>query len=137
MANRVKKTGYFKLETPNRPGEGARVLKVLRDAKVNLMAFTGFPRGRKSQMDFVPEDPGAFLKAMRKAGFPVSGKKTVFLIQGGDRVGAIHDVMERLGKAGINATAIDAVTDGKGHFGAILWVKPEDVRKTATVLKAS
>ena len=137
MADRIKKTEYFKLETPNRPGEGARVLKVLRDAKVNLAAFTGFPRGRKAQMDFVPENAAAFKKAMRKAGFRLSGKRTVFLIQGGDRVGAIHDVMGKLGKAGINATAIDAVTDGKGHYGAILWVKPGDVRKTAKVLKAS
>lgn len=137
MANRVKKTGYFKLEVPNRPGEGASVLKALRDAKVNLVAFSGFPRGRKAQMDFVPENTAAFKKAMKKAGFPVSGTKTVFLIQGGDRVGAIHEVMEKLGNAGINVIAIDAVTDGKGHFGAILWVKPGDVRKTAKVLKAS
>lgn len=137
MANRVKKTGYFKLETPNRPGEGARVLKVLRDAKVDLEAFTCFPRGKKGQMDFVPKNAAAFRKAMKKSGFPVSEKKTVFLIQGGDRMGAIHEVMEKLGNAGINATAVDAVTDGKGHFGAMLWVKPGDVRKTAKVLKAS
>ena len=137
MADRITKAEYFKLETPNRPGEGARVLKALRDAKVNLVAFTGFPRGRKAQMDFVPTNAAAFQKAMKKAGFRVSGKKTAFLIQGGDRVGAIHRVMEKLGKAGINATAVDAVTDGKGHYGAILWVKPADVRKAAKVLGIS
>lgn len=134
MADRILRTDYFKLETPNRPGEGARVLKVLRDAKVNLLAFTGFPRGRKTQMDFVPRNAAAFRKAMKRAGFRVSGKKAVFLIQGSDRVGAIHRVMEKLGKADINVTAIDAVSDGKGHYGAILWVKPADVRKTAKVL---
>jgi len=102
MADRIMKTDYFKLETPNRPGEGARVLKVLRDARVNLLAFTGFPKGRKTQMDFVPSNAAAFKKAMRRAGLPVSGKKTVFLIQGSDRVGSIHRIMEKLGKAGIN-----------------------------------
>lgn len=137
MADRIMKADYFKLQTPNRPGEGARVLKVLRDARVNLLAFTGFPKGRKTQMDFVPSNAAAFKKAMRKAGLPVSGKKAVFLIQGSDRVGSIHRVMEKLGNAGINATAVDAVTGGKGRYGAILWVKAEDVRKAAKVLAVS
>lgn len=137
MADRILRAEYYKLETPNRPGEGARVLKVLRDAKVSLLAFTGFPRGRKTQMDFVPGNAAAFRKAMKRAGMPVTGKKTVFIIQGSDRVGAIHDVMAMLGEAGINATAIDAVTDGQGRYGALLWVKAADVRKAAKVLKAS
>ena len=88
-------------------------------------------------MDFIPRNAAAFRKAMKRAGLPVSEKKTVFLIQGGDRVGAIHRVMDALGKAGINATAIDAVTDGKGHYGALLWVKAGDVRKAGKVLGAS
>ena len=137
MADRIRKAEYYKLETPDKPGEGARVLKVLRDAKVSLVAFTAFPRGRKTQMDFVPRNGAAFRKAMKRAGLRVSAKKTVFLIQGSDRVGAIHKVMDMLGKAGINATAIDAVTDGKGHYGALLWVKAADVRKAAKVLGAS
>ena len=137
MADRIRKAEYYKLETSDRPGEGARVLKVLRDAKVSLLAFTGFPRGRKTQMDFVPRNGAAFRKAMKRAGLRVSAKKTVFLIQGDDRVGAIHKVMDMLGKAGINATAIDAVTDGKGHYGALLWVKAAHVRKAAKVLGTS
>lgn len=137
MADRILKAEYYKLETPNKPGEGARILKVLRDAKVDLLAFTGFPRGRKTQMDFVPRNAAAFRKAMKRAGLRMSGKKTVFLIQGSDRVGAVHKVMDTLGKARINATAIDAVTDGKGHFAALLWVKAADVRKAAKELGAS
>ena len=78
MADRIRKAEYYKLETTNRPGEGARVLKVLRDAKVSLLAFTGFPRGRRTQMDFVPRNGAAFRKAMKRAGLWVSGKKTVF-----------------------------------------------------------
>lgn len=88
-------------------------------------------------MDFVPRNAAAFRKAMKRAGLQVSAKKTVFLIQGSDRVGAIHKVMDMLGKAGINVTAIDAVTDGKGHYGALLWVKAAHVRKAAKVLGAS
>jgi hypothetical protein len=113
------------------------VLKALRDGKVDLLAFCGFPRGRKSQMDFVPRNSAAFRKAMRKGGFRVAGKKTVFLIQGKDRVGALCGILDRLGQAGVNATAVNAVTDGAGHFGSILWVKPGDVRKAAKALGVS
>jgi len=137
MADRITKAFYWKLAIPDRPGEGARVLQALKDHKVNLVAFSGFPRGRKTQMDFVPANAAAFQKAMRKAGFRLTGKKTVFVIQGSDRVGAVHGVMEKLGRAGINVTAIDAVTDGKGHYGAMLWVRPADVRKTARALGIS
>ncbi|MGZ8429937.1 MAG: hypothetical protein ACXW4S_10615, partial [Candidatus Deferrimicrobiaceae bacterium] len=59
------------------------------------------------------------------------------LIQGGDRLGAVHGVMEKLGRAAINVTALEAVADGKGHFGAMLWVKPADVRKAAKALGIS
>jgi len=137
MADRITKAFYWKLAIPDRPGEGARVLKALKDHKVNLVAFSGFPRGRKTQMDFVPANAAAFQKAMRKAGFRLGGKRTVFLIQGGDRLGAVHGVMEKLGRAGINVTALEAVADGKGHFGAMLWVKPADVRKAAKALGIS
>jgi hypothetical protein len=137
MADRIRKVDYFKVETSDRPGEGARVLKVLRDARVNLMAFSGFPRGRKTQMDFVPRNAAAFRKAMKRAGFQVSGKKPVFLIRGDDKVGAVSRIMETLGNAGINVTAVDAVSDGKGRYGALLWVKAKDVRKASKALGAS
>lgn len=137
MADRIRKVDYFKLEVPDKPGEGARVLKVLRDARVNLLAFSGFPRGRKTQMDFVPRNAAAFRKAMKRAGFLVSGKKPVFLIRGDDKVGAVYRVMETLGKAGINVTAIDAVSNGQGRYGAILWVKAKDVRKASSALGVS
>lgn len=137
MAERIRKADYFKMESRNVPGEGARVLEILRDAKVNLLAFTGFPRGRKVQMDFVPENSAAFLRAVRRAGYRVSAKKTVFLVQGGDRVGALHGVVEKLAQAAVNVTALDAVSDGKGHFGAMLWVKAADVRRAAKALGVS
>lgn len=44
--------------------------------------------------------------------------------------------MRALAEAGVNVTAVDAVAAGAGRFGAILWVKPEDVKKTAKLLRA-
>lgn len=137
MAETVRKVDYFYIETPNKPGEGARVLGVLRDAGVNLLAFTGFPNGRKAQIDFIPEDTVAFKAAAKQAGLKLSPKKTGFLIQGEDRVGAVADIVGKLAAANANVTAMDAVCAGEGRYGAILWVKAPDVRKAAKALGAS
>ena len=137
MAETVRKVDYFYIETANKPGEGAKVLGALRDAGVNLLAFTGFPSGRKAQIDFIPQDTVAFKAAAKKAGLKLSPKKTGFLIQGEDRVGAIADIVGKLAAASVNVTAMDAVCAGEGRYGAILWVKPPDVRKAAKALGAS
>lgn len=136
MADTIRLVEYFYITAPNKPGEGARVLKTLREAGINLLAFSGFPQGRGAQLDFIPADSAAFKQAARKAKWKVVGPKRGFLVQGDDRVGAVADLLERLGAAKINVTALDAVSAG-GRYGAILWVVPKDVKKAAAVLGAS
>jgi hypothetical protein len=132
----VKTADYFYVEVPERAGEGARVLGTLRDAGVNLLAVSGFPAGRRAQIDLVPENPAAFRAAAKKAGWKVTGPKKVFLIDGEDRLGVVADAMERLGAAKINVIASQAVCAGAGRFGAILFVAPGDVRRAAKALGA-
>ena len=137
MAQRIRRVQYFYVMAPDKPGEGARALEALRDAGVNLLAFTGFPAGKRAQLDFVPEDPAAFRAVARKAKWKVTGPKVAFLIEGDDRTGAMADIYERLAAAKINIVASDAVVAGAGRFGAILWVEPRDVTRTAKVLGAA
>ena len=73
----------------------------------------------------------------RKAKWKVTGPKVAFLIAGDDRTGAMADIYERLAAAKINIVASDAVVAGAGRFGAILWVEPRDVARTAKVLGAA
>ena len=136
MADMIRKVDYYYTTTPDKPGEGARVLGVFRDAGLNLLAFSGFPRARRSQLDFVPADGAAFVAAARAAKIKLSPKKTAFLIEGDDRIGAVADVQGKLAAAKINVTTMDAVATSGGRWGAILWVKPRDVNKAATVLGA-
>jgi hypothetical protein len=136
MAETVKRIQYFYTEVADKPGEGARVLNALKDAEVNLVCFSGFPKGRRAQIDLVPADPVALKAAAKKAKIKLVGPKTAFLIQGDDRIGAVAELVTRLAQARINITAVDAVAAGSGLYGAILWVKPRDVNKAATVLAA-
>ena len=136
MATTVRKTAYFSMKTPNRPGQGARLLNGLAAHGVNLVAFTGFPNAGRAQVDFIPYDATKFSRAARKLGLKVSKRKTVFLAQGTDKTGAIAGVCGKLAKAGINMVAMDAVAAGRGRFGAIFWVRPRDVARASRVLRA-
>lgn len=135
MAETVRVVDYFYVMASNKPGEGARILNTLKEAGVNLLAFSGFPKGRQAQLDFFPADAAAFKQVARRAKWKVVGPKRGFLLQGDDRVGAIAELLERLGTAKINVTAVDAVAVD-GRYGAIFWVDPKDVKKTATLLGA-
>jgi predicted amino acid-binding ACT domain protein len=132
----VEVVEYFQVQVPDRAGEGARLLAQLAEAGVNLRAFSGFPEGRKAQLDFMPEDPAAFKAAARKAKWQLGAAKRVFLITGDDRVGAVANVITRLAQAEISVIASQAVTAGAGRFGMILWVAPADVRRAAKALGA-
>ncbi len=137
MADTIRLVDYFYISVPNNPGEGARALQILKDAGVNLLAFSGFPEGRRAQMDFIPADPSAFKQAAKKAKWKVVGPKRGFLVQGEDRLGAIADLLERLAAAKVDVTAMDAVSVADGRYGALLWVAPKDVKKAAALLGAS
>jgi hypothetical protein len=136
MADHIRKVSYFAMDVADRAGEAARVLQILSQARVNLLAFSGFPRGRRSQLDFVPEDTTLFKEALSKARIKVRTKKLGFLIQGDDRPGAVFEVLQKLAEVNINVTAVDAASAGGGRYGAILWVKPQAVNKAARVLGA-
>ena len=122
---------------PQKPGVGAALLGELRQAGVNLLAFSGFPSGRGAQIDFVPEDPKVFREVARRAKWKLVGPKRAFLVAGDDRPGVVAELMERLAGAKINVTAIDAVCAGAGRYGAILWVAPRDVNRAARALGAA
>jgi hypothetical protein len=134
MADTVRLVEYFYITAPNKSGEGARALNTLKDAGVNLLAFSGFPQGRRAQLDFIPADPAAFKQAAKGAKWKVVGPKRGFLVQGDDRVGAVAELLERLGAAKINVSAIDALCVADGRYGAIFWVAPKDVKKAAALL---
>lgn len=135
MADAIRRADYFTLEVDDRPGEGVRVLGKLREAKVNLVSFTAFPAGGgKAQLTLVPEKADAFLAAAKGAGLTPSARKECFLVQGGDRLGAVYDVLKRLADAKVNCTAANACSAGSGTYAMVLFTKPGDMGAAAKAL---
>ena len=137
MAVRSRKVNYCYLKVPSRAGQGAKVLGALRDAGVELLMYSGFPvGGGKAQLDLVTDDMGTLRRVARREGWRLSKTKKAFLIQGDDTPGAVHRIVDRLAKAGINILAAQAVAAGRKRFGMILWVNQKVYGKAARALNA-
>lgn len=137
MADRVRKINYCYAKVSARAGQGAAMLSKLRDARVNLLAFTGFPiGGGKAQLDFVSDDMAGIRRVASKEGWRLSKTKKGFLVQGSDELGACHRQLKKLADARINVTAVDAVSAGRKRYGMLLWVKPKDYARASRALRA-
>lgn len=86
--------------------------------------------GRGAQVLAALVEAGVDLLAYSR--FPAGGGKA----QLEDRLGAGHRHLSKLAHAGVNVTAAGAVTAGRGRYGMLLWVKPNDYAKAAKVLGA-
>lgn len=133
----TRKVSYVDIKVRSRAGQAAAVLKAVADAGISLQAFTGFPdRAGRSQIDLVTDDLPKLRRVAKAEGWKLSVAKRAFLIQGKDRVGAVQRQLTKLAERGVNVTAVDAVTAGRGRFAMILWVKPRDTAKAARALGA-
>jgi predicted amino acid-binding ACT domain protein len=141
VPDEIARIDYYTVTVADKPGEAARLLTALSEAGVNLIAFSGFPQGaRKAQIDLMPADSAAFKKAMKHAGYEIGAKKTGFIVQGEDHVGAIAGIARKLAEAGINITAFQAMCAGANRWAGLFWVKAEELRKaekTLGVVKAA
>ncbi len=138
MSSQVKEVEYYYSLVADKPGEARKMLEFLSEKQVNLMALTVFPfDDKQSQIDFFPTDKDVLMRAAEDAGIPLVGPKKAFLIQGEDQVGALYDLHLKLSNAGINIHASNAVVDGTGRFGYIIWVNPADYERASTTLRSS
>jgi len=137
MAEEIRVVEHYSASILNKVGEGARVLGVLRDAGVNLIAFWGYKHGPgRAQLEFIPEDSATFVAAAKQAKLRLRKRMALF-IHGDDRPGAIADILAKLGGANINVIALQAVCGEGGRYGAIVFLRETAAEKAANVLAAA
>jgi len=137
MPTTIRKVDYAYLTVPSKPGEAARILQALRDANVNLLAFSGFPQGRnQAQIDVVTDSIDGLKAAAKRHKWKLSRIKRAFLAQGTDEVGAAIPPLAKVAQARINVIAADAIAAGEGRFGLLFWVEPRDYNRAAKLLEA-
>lgn len=126
MAARIRSVAYFHCTVRDRLGEAYRVLSDLAAVGVNLHAFSAVPVGPEhTQFVLFPEDEDRFVRTAAKLGTVLTGPHRALLVQGDDELGALAGVHQKLFDAGVNVYASSGVTDGRGGFGYVLYVRPE------------
>ena len=128
MAYQIRRVDYYYTSAEDRPGEAYKLLNILAQQGINLLAFTAVPTGpSRTQLALFPEE-GAKLEAVAgRAGMQLDGPQSALLVQGDDRMGALAEIHEKLMKAGVNVYASTAVTDGKGCFGYLVYVRQDEM----------
>lgn len=135
MNPEIRRADYFHTTVADRPGEALRFLTSLEELGINLLAFTAIPVALlHTQLTIFPEDPLKLEDQSRKAGFDLDGPYPAILVQGQDVPGAIVAVHEKLYQAGINVYASTGVSGGRGSYGYILYVRPEEFEAAAGAL---
>lgn len=135
MAFSIRKVEYFFVTVADRPGEGYRVLKLLADLGVNLLAFTAMPMGdQRTELGLFPDDVDTLRSVAGNVELELSGPNPALLIRGDDELGALAEVHERLARADVNVYASTGVTDGHGSYGCVLFVRPGHMEQAENAL---
>lgn len=135
MAFNKRRVDYFYVNVRDQPGEAYKLLSALASRGVNLLAFNAVPTGpENTQLGLFPEDSARLANEARQAGFALDGPHSALLIQGDDELGALAEVHEKLYAAGVNVYASSGVADGRGSFGYVIHVRPEEYGRAAAAL---
>lgn len=135
MGATIRGVEYFLTTVYDRPGSAYETLSQLAREDVNLLAFGAIPMGPgHTQLTLFPENTDKLIRAADKLGMTLLGPNKAFLIQGDDHLGALVEFHRKLYDARINIFASSGVTDGKGGYGYVMYLRPEDHENAKTVL---
>ncbi len=135
MSATIRRVEYFYATVKDEPGAAYSLLSALAETGVNLLAFSAIPSGPAgTQLVLFPESPGQLSRSAAKTGLSLDGPEHAILVQGDDRLGALLDLHRRLFEAKINVYASHGVTDGKGHFGYVVYLRSARIEDAARAL---
>ena len=135
MAYQIRRVDYYYVTVKDEPGEAYKFLSQLASLGISLLAFTAVPVGPDaSQLTLFPESSVNFQQKAKMAGLKFLGPHHAFLVNGDDELGALVEVHDALFRSRINIYASSGVTDGKGEYGYIMYLKPEDYERAAKAL---
>ena len=136
MAFTIRPVEYHYLTVRDELGAAYRVLSQLAERGVNLLAFTAVPSGPAlAQFALFPEDPRKLAAEARAAAMTLDGPYHALLVQGDDELGALANVHERLFGAGVDVYASAGVTDARGTFGYVVYLREDQVGRAVTALE--
>ena len=135
MAFTIRRVTYYYANVRDELGAAYRVLSLLAERGVDLLAFTAVPSGPSlAQFSLFPADANKLVAEARSANLPLDGPYHALLVLGDDELGTLADVHRHLVDAGVDIYASSGVTDARGTFGYVVYVREDQFEKAADVL---
>jgi hypothetical protein len=135
MAFTIRPVEYYYANVRDELGAAYGVLSALAERGVNLLAFTAVPSGPElAQLALFPQDPNKLAAEGRAVGLPLDGPHHALLAQGDDELGALASVHGRLLEAGVDVYASSGVTDARGSFGYVVYVRADQFERAVAAL---
>ena len=127
MTYQVRRAEYFYTTVADEPGEALKLLALLAEKGISLLAFTAVPVGpNRTQLTIFPDDAAKTVSEAQKAQLPLDGPYAALLVQGKDALGALAAVHAKLYEANVNVYASSGVADGQGGYGYVIYVRGQD-----------
>ena len=135
MAIEIRRVDYFYCTVEDQPGEAYKVLALLAEQGINLVAMMSIPIGpARTQLTLFPAETNTLTVVAKNTGMVLDVPHPALLVQGDDKLGALADVHASLGSAGVNVFASTGVTVGNKAFGYVIYVRPEQYELATSVL---
>lgn len=131
---KAKRVAYFKAKIDDKPGALLALAKDLKAKKLDLIALKGVGQAGQGEILAFAKNPKKLKDAWTASG-TLAEEGTAFFLTGADKAGALVPSLEAISTIGVNIVAVEAIAVG-GKFGALVWVAPGDVDKTAQALGA-
>ena len=115
----------------NKPGQTARITRLLADAKVNLCWLTIANSGSFGVMRFLVDQRDAAVRALKENGVMVSLVEAL-AVEVPDQPGSLQVVADLLGRSNIN---LDNCSGFVAHNRAVLIIEVHQIAQASAVLQ--
>ncbi|HZL43963.1 MAG TPA: ACT domain-containing protein [Verrucomicrobiae bacterium] len=127
--NTVKLVAVF---AENKPGQTARITKILSAAQINIRCITVASSGAYGVMKLLVNNPEQASLALKHEGFAAT-LMDVVAVEMPDKPGALYAVADCLAQHGVN---VENTSGFVANNRAILVIEAHDVAKACQVLEA-
>lgn len=135
MTFTVRRIDYFYIMIEDTPEVGYQVLSQLSEQNVNLVAITAVPFGpARTQLTVFPDETSEMQRIAKQANISLDGPHPALVVQGDDEVGALVQIHEKLRDANVHVFASTGVADGRGGYGYVIYVRPDEHQRAAEAL---
>jgi|LSQX01.1.fsa_nt_gb hypothetical protein len=130
MGHTIRQVTAAVIQVTDEVGVLHRVLCVLRDAGVNMLAIAS-QRRQGTALMAIPEDVDTVRSLAAQQGVHLQTRQ-VFLIEGDDRVGALCEITKAIADAGISIEDVAALS-ASHRYAAVITFADADLEAAATI----